>query len=71
MKPPRYLNEWMDNLLITLDKNDKATSQISAFMHGLACCQTFDKIKSIELAWVDFGINVNFTIKPKIRIEFK
>jgi len=70
MKQPKYLNEWVNELLSKINTNDKSTSQICAFMLGLSLC-ALDGIKSIDLCWKEHGYNVQHTVKPHIKVEFK
>lgn len=69
MKQPKYLNEWMNELLSKINPDDATTSQICALFCGAQRCD-WDKIESIDLAWKEYGINCNYAIKPVIHIEF-
>ena len=78
-KPPKYLNEWMNELLSKIDKSDPATSQVCAFMAGLAGCD-WALVTKIRLSWQTYEINkTNYynqpkneeTIRPIIELEFE
>lgn len=67
------INEWMDELLMKINKDDETTSQICAYMFGLIKCP-WGKVKSISLSWETYRIEKDYyhdVLKPRIRIEFK
>jgi hypothetical protein len=71
MKQPRFLNEWMNDLLSKINTDDAASSQICMFMLGLNLRDN-GKIKSIELTWEEYAkYTACWTFKPNIKIEFK
>jgi hypothetical protein len=71
MKQPKSLNEWANDLLSKINTDDATTSQICMFMLGLNLRDN-GKIKSIELTWEEYAKHTAFwTLKPKIKIEYK
>ena len=66
---PRYFNEWMNNLMDKINKDDNHSSQISTFMVGLMQCP-WEKVKSVTLDYKEYGTYVS-DIKPYVKVEFK
>jgi len=72
INPPRFLNEWMDDLLDKIDPNDPTTSRICAFMVGMMQAP-WNKIEGVNLRWIEiedlYGEKTN--ILPNIDIKFR